>query len=90
MSTPPKDDENTLLNLSKNELSMLVVAFTIGIFLVTVSASIIIAMFNPENKLNIIGEWDLDRFQDMFFILLGSAIAFLGIGVGSKTALLKK
>ena len=85
-----QDDENTLLNLSKNELSMLVVAFTIGIFLVTVSASIIISMFNPNNEINIIGEWDLDRFQDMFFILLGSAIAFLGIGVGSKTALMKK
>ena len=84
------DDENTLGKLSKQELSMLVVAFTIAIFLITVSISIIIAMLNPENKINIIGEWNLDRFQDMFFILLGSAIAFLGIGVGSKTALLKK
>jgi len=84
------DDETTIGKLSKQELSMLVVAFTIAIFLVTVSISIIIAMFNPENKITILGEWNLDRFQDMFFILLGSAIAFLGIGVGSKTALLKK
>ena len=82
------DDETILVNLSKAELSMMVVAFTIAIFLITVSASIIIAMFNPENKINITGEWDLDRFQDMFFILLGSAIAFLGIGVG-KAALRK-
>lgn len=82
------DDESTLASLSKAELSMLVVAFTIAIFLITVSTSIIIAMLNPENKINITGEWDLDRFQDMFFILLGSAIAFLGIGVG-KAALKK-
>ena len=86
----PPDDETTLGNLSKQELSMLVVAFTIAIFLVTVSISIIIAMVNPENQISIAGGWDLDRFQDMFFILLGSAIAFLGIGVGSRTALLKK
>jgi len=84
------DDETTIGKLSKQELSMLVVAFTIAIFLVTVSISIIIAMFNPANQITILGEWNLDRFQDMFFILLGSAIAFLGIGVGSKTALLKK
>lgn len=82
------DDESTLASLSKAELSMLVVAFTIAIFLITVSASIIIAMFNPNNAINITGEWDLNRFQDMFFILLGSAIAFLGIGVG-KAALRK-
>ena len=80
------DDESTLKSLSKAELSMLVVAFTIAIFLITVSASIIIAMLNPSNAINITGEWDLNRFQDMFFILLGSAIAFLGIGVG-KAAL---
>ena len=82
------DDESTLKSLSKAELSMLVVAFTIAIFLITVSASIIIAMLNPSNAINITGEWDLNRFQDMFFILLGSAIAFLGIGVG-KAALRK-
>jgi len=82
------DDESTLKSLSKAELSMLVVAFTIAIFLITVSASIIIAMLNPANAINITGEWDLNRFQDMFFILLGSAIAFLGIGVG-KAALKK-
>ena len=82
------DDESTLKSLSKAELSMLVVAFTIAIFLITVSASIIIAMLNPNNAINITGEWDLNRFQDMFFILLGSAIAFLGIGVG-KAALKK-
>ena len=80
------DDESVLGALSKAELSMLVVAFTIAIFLITVSASIIIAMLNPDNQINITGEWNLDRFQDMFFILLGSAIAFLGIGVG-KAAL---
>ena len=83
------DDESVLGALSKAELSMLVVAFTIAIFLITVSVSIIIAMLNPDNEINITGEWDLDRFQDMFFILLGAAIAFLGIGVG-KTALKKQ
>ena len=83
---PEADDESTLGKLSKAELSMMVVAFTIAIFLITVSASIIIAMVNPNNAINITGEWDLDRFQDMFFILLGSAIAFLGIGVGKAAS----
>ena len=78
------DDNNQLGPFSKKELSMLIVAISIGIVLVTYSVAIIIGMTDSDTRILVIGAIDLNMFQTTVFSIVGAGILLLGISAGSK------
>lgn len=86
MAPDQQDDPNKLGNLSKRELALLIMAASITIVLVTYSAAIIMGLANPNTKIAVTGDIDLDLFQATVFTIVGAAILGLGISQGSKLA----
>lgn len=84
MST--QDDPANLGPFSKAEMSMLIVAISIGIVLVTYSVALIIGMMNPETDIVIGGTIDLSKFETTVFTIVGAGLVVLGITTGTKIA----
>lgn len=79
-----EDNPNQIGVLSKRELALLIMAVSIAIVLCTYSAAIIMGMANPNTKIAVTGDIDLDLFQATVFTIVGAAILGLGISQGAK------
>ena len=79
-----KDDPTQLGNLSKNEMAMIVVGAVLVLIVATYSATVIIGVWNGQDKIVVTGTIDLGLFQGVVFSIAGAGILMLGITQGSK------
>lgn len=81
-----KDDPNSLGNLSKSEMALIVVGAVLVLIVGTYSAAVIIGMLNSGSGIVVTGTIDLGLFQGVVFSIAGAGILMLGITQGQKVA----